>query len=286
MRHLRADRFVTMQLRRPFLRTPRRPRVPILMYHGIREGHSNRHPYFETNTSPDVFAAQMRVLHENGYTTVRLEDVTRWDSTSGVPRPVAITFDDGYSDFYTEALPVLARYGFHATAFVVSGFAAGTSKSLACESYMTWSHIRESMTCGITIGSHTVSHPALHAATYDRLRYELEESKRHIEDETGSAVRCFAHPFAFPENNRPFVIRLRDLLRNSGYANGVCTSIGRAHPGGDPFCMPRIPVNSWDDLEFFTAKLDGYYDWLRLPQMLHKYAAGIANQDGVASRTS
>ncbi len=91
-------------------------RIPILMYHGIREGTGNRHPYFETNTSPELFARQMTFLHDRGYDVVSLKDaIGAMTAGENGKRRVVITFDDGYRDFYTHAFPVLERFGFKAT---------------------------------------------------------------------------------------------------------------------------------------------------------------------------
>jgi len=246
--------------------------VPILMYHGIRQRSCNRHPYFETNTAPETFAAHMRYLSDNGYRTIGLEDLKNDEAAfDRRNRKVVITFDDGYQDFYIHALPELVRYGFQATVFIVSSFAQNPTGGLSRHRHLDWKEIREIAKLGNSIGSHTVSHPNLQRVTRDRLVYEIAESKKVIEQEIGLAIDSFAYPYAFPEHDRAFLSTLRASLRDSGYDCGVCTRIGTLKPKSDRLFMPRIPVNTHDDLRLFEAKISGAYDWLRLAQIVRKY---------------
>ncbi len=99
---------------------------------------------------------------------------------------------------------------------------------------------------------------------------ELTRSKQAIEDAIGDAVRSFACPYAFPEADRAFVTRLVGRLETRGYQIGVSTIIGTANRDDQRFLLPRLPINTWDDLSFFQAKLEGGYDWLHRAQYLVK----------------
>ena len=282
MRKFRLDRALSVGLVYPALRMldgHRRRRVPILMYHGIREGRGRKHPYFETNTSPGLFCRHMQFFRDKGYTTVdlrgALEAIT---SGSDVGRRVAITFDDGYRDFYAHAFPTLAEHGFKATVFIVSGL---TGEQRICKDnkeFMTWSEIREVHSYGIQVGSHTVNHPELYRLSPRELEDEIKNSKETIEDWLGAGVSSFSYPFAFPEHDKEFVKMVQFFLERHGYENGVSTIIGTAGSKDDRFFLPRLPVNSWDDLDFFRAKLEGGYDWLHLFQRANKLMkAGTAS---------
>jgi peptidoglycan/xylan/chitin deacetylase (PgdA/CDA1 family) len=264
----RLDRAVSVEWARMRRLMPRRGRTPILMYHSLSNEFGDRHPYFETNTSPEAFAAHMRYLSENGYETVGLGEAAG-ETLGEYGKKVVITFDDGYRDFYTEGVPVLANYGFRATMFVVSEFAAH-GKAANGKPCMSWNEIREVQRCGIEIGSHTASHPELYKLPHSELCKELTASKQSIEQQIGAAVDSFAYPYAFPEHRQTFLKVLRALLGRFGYKRGVCTSVGTAGPSSDPFFMPRIPMNSHDDLRFLEAKLQGGYDWLHLAQSAYK----------------
>ena len=113
------------------------------MYHGIRDGLRDGHPYFETNTHRDRFAEHMRLLRDQGIVPVHLDEAVRALNINGndSQKRVVITFDDGCRDFYTEAYPILREYGFKATMFIVSG--RTTDSNTTERETMSWAEIRE-----------------------------------------------------------------------------------------------------------------------------------------------
>jgi peptidoglycan/xylan/chitin deacetylase (PgdA/CDA1 family) len=284
MTAFRLDRAISIGLVHPvshMLRKQRAPRVPILMYHGMQQEVGGRHPYFETNTSRERFAAHMKFLHENGYTTVNLNEALESMMTGrNSEKRVVITFDDGLRDFYTHAFPILAEYNFKATMFIVSGLTANETVCADGKEYMTWAEVREVHARGIQIGSHTVNHPELYSLGPKEVEYEVRQSKETIEDELGEAIQSFAYPYAFPEDDKKFTSHLQELLQTHGYENGVCTIIGTATADDNWFFMPRLPVNSHDDLRFLEAKLEGGYDWLHKPQYLFKMTKKFWQEQG------
>ena len=272
---LRLDRAISVRLMQPaFQLLPgrqRQTRIPILMYHGIQLSIGMRHPYFETNISPQLFARHMEFLSNDGYKTVTLREANQALLTGrAIEKWIVLTFDDGYRDFYTEAFPVLSQYGLKATVFVVPGLTGEQRIGRNAKEFMTWGEIREVQSYGMQIGSHTMTHPKLHCMQPSQIREELRQSKDLIEDKLGVAVQSFAYPFAFPEQDRRFVQTMRALLQLHGYRDGVCTIIGTAKRGNDPLFLPRLPANAYDDLPFLQAKLSGGYDWLHTLQYLRK----------------
>lgn len=273
---LRVDRLVSLRVVRPLRRISSSPaalRIPILMYHSVSEpGADSRHPYFGTVTSPAVFERQMRYLHESGFQTLSPADVFANGETSIrlVRKPVIITFDDGFRDFYTNAQPILAKYGFTAIVYLPTAYIQKTTTTFKGLDCLTWNEVRELSRAGVLFGSHTVTHPILKEVSHDQLEAELRDSKSTIENELGFAIDSFAYPYAYPQHNREFVQRLRSVLIDAGYQNGVSTIIGSTHGIEDRFCLKRLPANSWDDPTFFAAKLDGDYDWLGNVQYLSK----------------
>jgi peptidoglycan/xylan/chitin deacetylase (PgdA/CDA1 family) len=262
----RTDRALTLGVVHPvsrLLKGRRNGGVPILMYHGISDQLGDRHPYFETNTAPKLFAQHMQYLRENGYSAVDLVEII---DTAGVAqnpaKRVAITFDDGFRNFYTHAFPILAQYGFTATMFVTTGWIGNTRIRFEDREFMTWEEVREIHSHGVRIGSHTISHRELKQLDAADVAEEVAGSKQTIEDKLGSPVISFSYPYAFPETRKRFVRMLRETLERNGYENGVSTIIGTARGQDDRFFLPRLPVNSWDDLPLFRAKLEGSYDWL------------------------
>lgn len=272
---LRLDRFATLYLVSPLLRLAwgRDLCVPILMYHSIAdEDEAGVHPYYRTATAPGVYAAQMESLHRAGFSVIGLGEAIRRSSEPKAVKSVVITFDDGFRNFYTNAFPVLNRYRFTATMFLPTAHIGESNLSFKGKECLSWQEVRELQKYGISFGSHTVTHPQLHDCDAASIKEEIVGSKLTMEQKLGCAVQSFSYPYAFPEAAGSFKARLRDELRQAGYENGVCTTVGRNSPSSDPFFLKRLPVNSDDDSQLFEAKLAGSYDWISKPQYIVKMA--------------
>jgi peptidoglycan/xylan/chitin deacetylase (PgdA/CDA1 family) len=274
---LRFDRFATLY----FVRFLRRSvfegskRIPILMYHSIsHESENGIHPYYRTVTSPQRFRAQIEQLHASGYRTISpAEALSAAENDNPCSQKiVAITFDDGYRDFYSNAFPVLAQYGFSATMYLPTAYVADDSASFKGKECLSWSEVRELQGHGMDFGSHTVTHPQLHDLGPAQVEEEIVNSKKSIEEKTGCEVNSFAYPYAFPQADKDFKEHLRDTLAAAGYENGVCTALGRTSLESDRFFLERLPINDCDDEALFQAKLDGAYDWVGQFQYFSKLA--------------
>lgn len=278
--HIRFDRIATLHAVRPFhlLLPARSVAIPILMYHSISdEEQPNLHPYYRTTASRAVFYEQMRALHQNHYQTCSLGEAVA-ALQAGDPQAtkrVAITFDDGFRDFYRNAFPVLTEFNFTASMFLPTSFIGEQTRLFKGQPCLTWHEVKELQRNGISFGSHTVSHPQLHAVTRTQLWEELSRSKTEIEEKTGQAVDTFAYPYAFPQADKPFRKIVRESLDAAGYKQGVCTMLGRADAASDPFFLERLPVNGDDDPSLFEAKLEGAYDWMSGLQYTAQFLKGI-----------
>jgi peptidoglycan/xylan/chitin deacetylase (PgdA/CDA1 family) len=270
---LRLDRFGSLYLAAPLYRRERLPaRIPILMYHSIQvSDFRGNSPYYGTTTSPLKFAEHMAYLNRNGYRTIGLGEVQeRLRAGQPCERYIAITFDDGYSDFHIYAYPILKEYGFIATVFLPTEFIGASRRQFNGTPCMTWSEVRELNTSGIAFGSHTVTHPQLRELPRQMIEDQLRRSRQMIEDNLGTKIDSFAYPFAFPEVDAEFRALMTETLEATGYTNGVCTTIGRADALRSRLFMKRLPINSCDDQRLFQAKLAGAYDWVGTPQRWFK----------------
>ena len=231
------------------------------------------HPYHHINTPVSIFSLQMRWLRQAGYRTISLGELMNgFETTQDLSKTVVLTFDDGYQDFYTDAFPILKQCGFSATVFLATDRIRDESVRVEGADYLTWSEVRELQTEGMTFGSHSVTHADLRSLGPEQIDYELGYSKESIEQRIGAQVESFSYPFALPEEDGDFIRYLADTLENMGYTNGVCSAIGRAKPKDTRFFLPRLSINSWDDLELLKAKVEGGYDWLHWPQWFYKFA--------------
>lgn len=276
----RADRFATLYVvcpMRQWMAPHRALHIPILMYHSVSEQASGgSHPYFETTTSPHVFAQHMKFLKESGYQTLTLHEAIKYIEAGAqdIERRVVLTFDDGFQDFHTHAFPILEKHHFTATVFLPTRYIAEERRQFKNWQCMTWSEVQELHHAGIAFGSHTVNHRQLNVLEINTVEEELRCSKETIEDQLGRSVDSFCYPFAFPETDRLFQRRFRDLLKAQGYKAGVTTILGTLKANSDQFFLPRLPVNAADDLRLFQAKLEGGYNWLHSIQYLSKLMKG------------
>jgi len=272
---MRWDRSITLWLSCPVIRAiPTSPRLPILMYHSVSDDlEENVSPYYRLATSPQRFADQMRWISERGYRGVSLEEAIGMAAfEQRDQRPVvAITFDDGFRDFYTAAWPVLQCHQFTATIYLPTGFIADRRASFNGRECMTWNEVRELRREGIRFGSHTVSHPKLHAMEWSEIERELTLSRQQIEENIEEPVTSFAYPYAFPQEDQLFTQRFSSLLLETGYRNCSTTVIGCPASVANSFFLKRLPVNSCDDRALLEAKLDGAYDWLGVVQSAYRH---------------
>lgn len=234
------------------------PAIPILMYHGISPS-GRRGRRCETWVSPRRFRDHMRYLQENGYQTLGLHELP---SIRRPGKSVVITFDDGYQDVYRHGFESMANFGFTATLFLPVAYIGDTRRSFQSRPCLTWSEVRELVRAGMTIGSHTITHPQLYRCCRKQIVQEICHSKYLLENRLGRAIESFSYPYALPQANRNFLCDVSQIVRAAGYSHSVSSRIGRARPGGNSHLLPRLPVSERDDLRLFAAKLSGGYDWM------------------------
>ncbi|MFN8539887.1 MAG: polysaccharide deacetylase family protein [Thermomicrobiales bacterium] len=231
----------------PATYTPRGTTViPILMYHYVRTVTDPSDTVgINLSVTPEKFAAQMQYLADNGYTTLTMAEV--YAILAGAqplpPKPVALTFDDGYRDFYTAAWPVLKKHNFKATSYIITSV-------IGWEQYMTWAMLQELDATGqVEIGSHTRTHPDLRGMTKEKRWDEIIGSKAILEEGLGHPVVSFCYPAGYYNADA-----LADVKR-AGYQTAVTTAYGIKQNVQGAFEMPRVRVNGPDSLSVWAGKL-------------------------------
>jgi len=201
--------------------------IPILMYHHI--GDKKNWLYVR----PEIFRQQMDYLLEKGYTTVTLgEVVAALNSGTSLPaKPIVLTFDDGYRDFFTNAFPILRERNLKATVFVITQLVDG-------EDYLTWEQLREMKRSGlITIGDHTLSHKDLAALPEEEIRSQILDAKNILENNLGGKTEVFAYPYGDSSS------KVTKVLQEGGFLAAVRVSRGLAC-AKLPFSLPRIRIGN------------------------------------------
>ncbi|MGB9804564.1 polysaccharide deacetylase family protein [Desulfofundulus sp.] len=232
-------------------------RIPILMYHKVNPDPATGG--LGLRVPPQNFARQMEYLATHGFHTVSLTDVADYLQKAKPlpPRPVVITFDDGYLDNYTYALPILEKYGFTATVFVVAHTVGKTNIFDAGRQPVNrmagWRELKAMAGHGITIGAHTLDHPRLTRLPLEEARRQIKESKLLLEAELGRPVEVFSYPYGSYNQD------LARVVRESGYRAAVTTDQGLVGPGDDPFTLKRVRVMGSYDMQKFITELVKYY---------------------------
>ena len=226
--------------------------VAILSYHKI--GHPAPGGWDTWYYVPeDVFRRQLEYLCDAGYRFIDLPALYRGlDDPAGLPEKSAlITFDDGYRNNLTAAVPIMRELVCPAVVFVPTKYIAGLNTWDAGnepdEPICTWDELRELEHAGVMIESHSVAHPAFSDLTPEQQDQELRESKTVLETGLGRRVEFFAYPYG--DAGRDAVIS-ESLLRKVGY-RAACLYGGGAVmlPGADRFRLERLAMGPDTDLD-------------------------------------
>jgi peptidoglycan/xylan/chitin deacetylase (PgdA/CDA1 family) len=227
---------------------------PVLMFHSI--SCSTAPDPHRVRVTPRRLDAHLRLLRRLGLHGVSLGELVSAQDRGQADGLVGLTFDDGYTDFLTHAVPVLERHGMTATLYVVAGRLGG---------HNTWDAgprldlvdadgVRAVAAAGYEIGSHTLSHVRLAGAAPDVLRHEVCGSRRVLEDLLQAEVRGFCYPWG------SFDERAAGAVRDAGYDHACVT--GDYLPG-DRWSLPRAYVAPGDTALHLLAKLTRHHVRMR-----------------------
>jgi peptidoglycan/xylan/chitin deacetylase (PgdA/CDA1 family) len=243
---------------------------PILMYHSVRRTPADPN---KICTSPERFEAHMRYLKRRNLRGVSIGEL-RQATTSGNARGmVGLTFDDAYKDFLYTALPILERFGFSATVFVVAGRLGEENdwkhyyephlrmKLLGAE------ELREVSERGMEVGAHGMSHVALSGLETELLEEEIRSSHQVLSDVLGEAVEGFCYPYGIVDSAAVEAVR---KTRRYAYACAVHERVER-----NVYDLPRIPIAEPDHAGRFATKLMIYPQYRRLKRAVVGMGAAL-----------
>lgn len=220
--------------------------VPILMYHSI--SNTSTDAFRAYTVTPELFAAHVGYLSDEGFTAVTVSELAamRRESRQPSARTVALTFDDGFRDFVTHAVPLLRSVGYRSTLFVPTGFVGGTSRWLVAEgeqrrSLLSWAELCQLRDAGVECGAHSHSHPQLDLLSRAAAAREIALSKALLEDHLQAPVTTFAYPFGYSKAS------VRELVQALDFSAAVGVGNLTSAPRDDLFAMPRLTVPSGMD---------------------------------------
>jgi peptidoglycan/xylan/chitin deacetylase (PgdA/CDA1 family) len=213
------------------------------MYHYISVPPPDADAYRrDLSVTPDDFEAQLAWMRNQGYESITLTDLV-YHLTLGWPlpeKPVIITFDDGYRDNYTNAFPLLKKYGYDGTFFLVT-----RAIDYGDPAYLSWDMVKEMHQAGMEMQPHGYRHYDLRGRDVDFLVYEIVGSKEAVEARTGETARFFSYP------SGSYDARTVAVLESAHFWGAVITWQGATHSSENLFELMRVRIRGKHTLQDF-----------------------------------
>lgn len=229
--------------------------VPILMYHRIADIPGDRN-----TVHPRMLAEQLAYLKQQEYNSITLRDLELHltAKTPLPPKPIILTFDDGYEDNFTNALPLLQEYGMKATVFVVAGW---IGRNNGWENYpgkphcqvMSWEQLQQWQEAGMDIGSHTMNHSALSRLTNEEIKVELAISKNLLEEKLNREIEFLCYPYG------DFDQRVKETAQAVGYRGALAIFQGTSLWRNDLWSLRRVVISCRQPLKEFAWKVSPWH---------------------------
>jgi peptidoglycan/xylan/chitin deacetylase (PgdA/CDA1 family) len=229
---------------------------PVLMYHSISA--STEPDPHQVRVHPDRLDQHLRLLRRLGLRGVSQTELVRAVDRGEAAGLVGLTFDDGFTDFLTTAVPVLARHGMTGTVYVVAGHMGARNSWDTGPQFpiMDADQVRAVAAAGHEVGSHTLTHARLAGAAPAVLAAEVGDSRRVLEDVLQAEVPGFCYPYG------AYDPAAADAVRSAGYDNACVT--GDYDPG-DRVTLPRCYVSPRDGRALIAARLVRHAVRMRRP---------------------
>jgi peptidoglycan/xylan/chitin deacetylase (PgdA/CDA1 family) len=239
--------------------TSRSPSIPILVYHQISQAPPKGAPFRGLYVAPGAFARQMALLKLLGYQGLSMSALLPYLQGERSGKVVGITFDDGYLNNLTHALPVLRRHGFSSTCYAVSKLLGKTNEwdsgiGVAQVPLMNAVELRQWVAGGQEVGSHTQSHVRLLQSDAATALVEMTQGKADLEGLLATPVHHFCYPYG--EYAQPHV----EMARQAGFQTVTTTRRGRSAVEGNLLELPRVPVVRSTSLPVFWLKVATDYE--------------------------
>ena len=206
-------------------------KIPIFSYHSISD---DKCPL---STSIKDFEKHLSYLTKNDYSSIFFDEIGYSNQ-----RKFIMTFDDGYKDLINNCLPLLKKYNFKATCFLVSNQIGKTNdwdeenKNIKIKKIMDKSDIEIWVKNGMKIGSHSKNHNKLTKIDHQQLLNEIVNSKIDLEKLIGEEIKSFCYPYG--QFNLDVV---NEVKKNYSYA--LTTLRSRYDPNKhDKYLIPRIDM--------------------------------------------
>lgn len=236
--------------------------VYMLMYHRVNDYRKN-----EMSVSVQEFRKQVAWLKRTGFRNMRMAELESATPGLNLNAPkVIFSFDDGYMDNFSEALPILKEFGYTAIFYIPYEFIGKKdmfprdireSNRAEHNRIMGWEQVTSLLREGMEIGSHTLSHNNLKEMNDAQAKREIVESKKYIEEKLGEKITSFCYPGGqFNEKHTNWVER-------AGYSS-ACTTASGVYREESLFTIPRVAVLASDSFFIFKRKMLGDLSLFRM----------------------
>lgn len=204
---------------------------PILEYHMIMESPPPDSEVY--NVPPEEFAAQLDYLQQNDYTTITLHEfmLAKHGKFQMPPKPVILTFDDGYENVYTKMLPILEAHKMKAVVYVITN-------ELGKPGYLTLEQVKDMQKRGIEIGSHTADHLALDVEGVEMQLHQVRDSRIFLNWSGLEPIYTFSYP------NGAYNSDIIKILKQENYLSAVTGDVGLNTLKSDPYTLKRVHIRN------------------------------------------
>ena len=222
--------------------------IPILAFHKIQKSFD----FSITYITPRRFEAQLKYLTNSGYQSISLHEYIVNKNING--KKVIFTFDDASTSVFEFAFPLLTKYNFKASIFVITQFVGKPNRwdyNFLKKGYghCDWEQIRTLASKGWEVGSHTVSHPNLRALSNRQSWYEIKTSKNILEDRLQMPINIISYPFG------KYNERVLEKVKEAGYLGGCTLGYNYPHDQNFPYAIFRRGVYLAEPFKLFQLKL-------------------------------
>ena len=220
------------------------------MYHSISE-HVGKEKHNKWRVKPKDFEKQMNWFYKNNWKSFTISELVKLDE---IPKKsFVVTFDDGFEDNFLNAFPILKKYNFKATIYLVPNEKTNqweVKNTSVLSNLLNNEQILQMQNSGlIEFGSHTLSHVNLSTINDEQLLNELKKSKEEVEKITNQECEAFAYPYGKFDDN------IVNSVKRVGYKNATVVKRGLFKKDDDVFTIKRVGILGTESFFDFLLKI-------------------------------